>query len=334
MTHRPNSDPPGTPADIPKSGWRSILRRSVRQFKHDDVLDRAAALTYFGVLALFPGILVLVSILGLMGASTMQKVLDNLHQVAPGGVNKFLRTVIEQVQGRSGAASIGAIVGLVIALWSASAYVAAFMRATNSIYEVDEGRPAWRTIPLRLGVTLIVVVMLVVCAVLVVVTGPIASQIGRAIGIGHTAVTVWDVAKWPVLLVVVSFMFSLLYWACPNVKQPGFKWITPGGVIAVVAWLIASALFAVYVAFSGSYNKTYGALATTMVFLVWLWITNIAILLGVEFNAESERQRAIQAGMPANVEPFVDLRDTRKLDEPQRQQADAAARTREQTRRE
>jgi membrane protein len=326
-----NGDLPRRPADIPKAGWLSILRRAVRQFKHDDVLDRAAALTYFGVLALFPGVLVLVSILGLLGHSTMQKVLDNLHQVAPGGVNKFLRTVIEQVQGRSGAASIGAIVGIVIALWSASAYVAAFMRASNSIYEVDEGRPIWRTAPLRLGVTLIVVVMLVACAVLVVVTGPVASQIGRAVGIGDTAVTVWDIAKWPILLLVVSLMFSLLYWACPNVKQPGFRWITPGGLIAVAVWLAASALFAVYVAFSGSYNKTYGALATTIIFLVWLWITNIAILLGVEFNAESERQRAIQAGMPENVEPFVELRDTRKLDESQRRQADEAANTRRQT---
>lgn len=334
MTTRPdaaNAHSPRTPAEIPKSGWLSILRRSVRQFKHDDVLDRAAALTYFGVLALFPGVLVLVSILGLLGQSTVRKVLDNLDQMAPGGVTRFLRTVIEQVQGRAGAASVGAIVGLAIAFWSASAYVAAFMRASNSIYDVDEGRPMWRTVPLRVGVTLIVVVMLVACAVLVVVTGPIASQIGRAVGIGDTAVTVWDIAKWPVLLLVVSVMFSLLYWACPNVKQPGFKWITPGGLIAVTVWLAASALFAVYVALSGSYNKTYGALATTMVFLVWLWITNIAMLLGVEFNAESERQRAIQAGMPENVEPFVELRDTRKLDEPQRQQADAATRTREQT---
>lgn len=341
MTTRPrqrhnatNADPPRTPADIPKSGWLSILHRSVRQFKHDDVLDRAAALTYFGVLALFPGILVLISILGLLGHSTMQKVLDNLHQLAPGGVNRFLRTVIEQVQGRTGAASIGAIVGIVIALWSASAYVAAFMRASNSIYEVDEGRPIWRTAPLRLGVTLMVVVMLVICAVLVVVTGPVASQIGSAVGIGDTAVTVWDIAKWPVLLLVVSLMFSLLYWACPNVKQPGFRWITPGGLLAVAAWLVASALFAVYVAFSGSYNKAYGAFATTIIFLVWLWITNIAILLGVEFNAESERERAIQAGMPENVEPFVDLRDARKLDEPQRRQAEEAATTRQQTTRE
>jgi membrane protein len=319
---------PQVPTDIPRAGWRSILRRSVRQFKHDDVTDRAAALTYFGVLAIFPGLLVLVSILGLLGRSSTQKVLDNLGQVAPGGVNSFLRTVVEQVQGKSGAASVGAIVGLVLALWSASGYVAAFMRASNAIYDVDEGRPIWKTAPVRLGVTLLVVIMLVISAVMVVVTGPVASTVGRAVGIGDTAVTVWNIAKWPVLLVVVSLMFSLLYWACPNVKQPGFKWITPGGVLAVVVWLVASGLFAVYVAFSGSYNKTYGSLATVIVFLVWLWITNIAILLGAEFNAESQRQRAIEGGSPENLEPFAELRDTRKLDDRQTRRVAEADRVR------
>jgi membrane protein len=236
--------------------------------------------------------------------------------------------VVKQVQGRSSAASAGAIVGVLIALWSASGYIAAFMRAGNAIYGVDEGRPIWRTIPVRIGVTLAIVIMLVASAVIVVVTGPVAAQVGGAIGIGNTAVTVWNIAKWPVLLVMVSLMFSLLYWACPNVKQPGFKWITPGGVLAVVTWLIASGLFAVYVSFSGSYNKTYGTLATVIVFLVWLWISNIAILLGLEFNAESERQRMIQAGLPEDVEPYVELRDTAKLDDAEKRRADEAARLR------
>jgi membrane protein len=319
---------PTAPSDIPKSGWRAILRRTLREFKHDDVTDRAAALTYYGVLAIFPGVLVLISILGLLGDSTVQKLLDNLDHVTPGGVNSFLRTVIEQVQGRSGAASIGAIVGLALAMWSASGYVAAFMRASNAIYDVDEGRPIWKTAPVRLGVTLLLVIMLVASAVMVVVTGPVARQLGHAIGIGDTAVTAWNIAKWPVLLVLVSLMFSLLYWACPNVKQPGFRWITPGGVLAVIIWLFASGLFAVYVAFSGSYNKTYGTLATIIVFLVWLWITNIAILLGAEFNAESQRQRAMQGGLPDAVEPFVELRDTRKLDDAQTERVEQADRAR------
>jgi membrane protein len=170
--------------------------------------------------------------------------------------------------------------------------------------------------------------MLVASAVMVIVTGPVASQVGHAIGIGNTAVTVWNIAKWPVLLVLVSLMISLLYWACPNVKQPGFKWITPGGVLAVLIWLIASGLFAVYVAFSGSYNKTYGTLATVIVFLVWLWITNIAILLGAEFNAESQRERAMAGGLPSDVEPFAELRDTRKLDDVQSERVEEADRAR------
>jgi membrane protein len=324
----PGEETPQTPADIPAPGWRQVLRRSVRQFKHDDVPDRAAALTYFGVLAIFPAALVLVAILGLLGRSSVQSVLDNLEQLTPGGVNSFLRSVVNQVQGRSSAASAGAIIGIVIALWSASGYIAAFMRAGNAIYGVDEGRPIWRTIPVRIGVTLAVVVMLVASAIIVVVTGPVASQVGGAIGMGDAAVTAWNIAKWPVLLVMVSLMFSLLYWACPNVRQGGFRWVTPGGVLAVVVWLIASGLFGGYVSFSGSYNKTYGTLATVIVFLVWLWISNIAILLGLEFNAESERQRMIEAGLPEEVEPYVELRDTSKLDEAEKQRADEAARLR------
>lgn len=322
---------PGDVTSMPKAGWRDILRRSVKQFKHDDVTDRAAALTYFGVLAIFPGVLVLVSILGLVGRSTTQKVLNNVGQLAPGGVKTFLSTVIDQVQGKAGSAGVAAIVGILVAFWSASGYVAAFMRASNAIYEVDEGRPIWKTAPVRVLTTLALVIMLVAALIIVVVTGPIASQVGSALGIGNTAVLVWDIVKWPVLLAVVSVMLSLLYAATPNVKQPKFKWITPGGVLAVIIWLVASGLFALYVSFSGSYNKTYGSLATVIVFLVWLWITNIAVLLGAEFNAETQRERAIRAGMPADLEPFAPLRDTRKLDEPQREAAEHADRVRERT---
>lgn len=316
---------------MPKAGWVEILKRSVKQFKHDDVTDRAAALTYFGVLAIFPGLLALVSILGFLGPNTVQTFLDNVSQVAPGGVRTFFETVLQQVQGKAGAAGVAAIVGIVIALYSASGYVAAFMRASNAIYEVDEGRPIWKTIPTRFLTTLALVVMLVISLVIVVVTGPIAGQVGQVLGIGDAVVTAWSIAKWPVLLVLVSLMLSLLYKATPNVKQPRFRWVTPGGVLAVVVWLVASALFAVYVAFSGSYNKTYGSLATVIVFLVWLWITNIAILLGAEFNAETQRERAIRAGMPADLEPFVPLRDTRKLDDAQREQAEHADKVRAET---
>ena len=324
-------DVPEKPTEMPKAGWVEILKRSLKQFKHDDVTDRAAALTYFGVLALFPAVLVMVSVLGLLGKSTTQKVLSNLGQVAPGAVKSFLSTVINQVQGKAGTAGLAAIIGIVVALWSASGYVAAFMRASNAIYEVDEGRPIWKTAPVRLLTTLVLVVLLLVALVMVVVTGPIASQVGKAFGIGHAATLAWDIAKWPVLLVVVSLIFSILYKATPNVKQPKFKWITAGGALAVVVWVIASALFALYVSFSGSYNKTYGALATVIIFLVWLWITNIAILLGAEFNAETQRERAIRAGMPADLEPFAPVRDTRKLEDSEKERVEQADRVRERT---
>ena len=318
-------------SDIPKAGWIEILKRSVKQFKHDDIPDRAAALTYFGVLAIFPGMLVLVSILGMLGQSTTNSLLDNVGQIAPGGVKTFLTGVIDQVQGKAGAASVAAVLGILIALWSASGYVAAFMRASNAIYEVDEGRPICKLAPTRVLTTLALVIMLVASLIIVVVSGPIADQIGSALGMGSSLVLVWQIVKWPVLVIIVAIMFSLLYKATPNVKQPRFRWITPGGFLAVIVWLVVSALFAVYVSFSGSYNKTYGSLATVIVFLVWLWISNIAILLGAEFNAETQRELAIRSGMPADLQPFAELRDTRKLDEPQREAAEHADAVRAKT---
>jgi membrane protein len=325
------SQAPQTLTDMPRAGWLAIGKRAIREFKHDDITDRAAALTYFGVLALFPAMLVLVSILGLLGKSTTQQVLNNLGQVAPGGVNSFLKGVVTQVQGKAGIAGIAGIIGLLVALWSASGYVAAFMRASNAIYDVDEGRPIWKTVPVRIITTLALVIMLVIAAAIVVLTGPIANQVGTAFGIGHAAVLIWDIAKWPVLVIIVTVMMSLLYKASPNVRQPSFRWISAGGVIAVVIWLIASGAFALYVSFSGSYNKTYGSLATVIIFLVWLWISNIAILLGAEFNAEAQRERAIRAGMPDDVEPFAELRDTRKLNDPEKRRVGEAQRTRERT---
>ena len=317
--------------DIPRSGWLAVLKRAVREFKHDDITDRAAALTYFGVLALFPAMLVLVSILGLLGKSTTQQVLNNVAQIAPGGVHTFLNGVVTQVQGKAGIAGIAGIIGLLVAFWSASGYVAAFMRALNAIYDVDEGRPIWKTVPVRVITTLALVIMLVIAAAIVVLTGPIAHEVGTAFGIGHAAVVTWDIAKWPVLVIIVIVMISLLYKATPNVRQPAFRWISAGGGLAVVIWLAASGLFALYVSFSGSYNKTYGSLATVIIFLVWLWVSNIAILLGAEFNAEAQRERAIRAGLPEDLEPFAELRDTRKLSDREKRRVERAQRTMSQT---
>jgi membrane protein len=217
------------------------------------------------------------------------------------------------------------IVGIAGAIWSASSYVAAFMRASNVIYDVEEGRPVWKTLPMRVLLTLVLLVLLAVTAVGVVFTGGLATQAGKVLGVGGAAVTAWDIAKWPILFLIVSFMLALLYWGAPNVKQPGFRWITPGSVLAVVLWIIASAAFAFYVGNFGSYNKTYGAIGGVIIFLVWLWISNVAVLLGVEFNAELERGRRIEAGQPPDREPFVEPRDTRKMsDRARADHADAA----------
>ena len=295
--------------------WWPVLKRTVAEFREDNLTDWAAALTYYSVLAIFPALIVLVSILGLVGESATQPLIDNLGTVAPGPAKDIFTSALKNLQGDQGAAGVLFVVGLVGALWSASGYVAAFMRASNAIYDIDEGRPVWKTLPVRVSLTLVLLTLLAISTIAVVLTGGIAEKFGDLVGLGSTAVTVWNIAKWPVLLVVVSFMFALLYWAAPNVKHPGFRWITPGGLLAVVAWLIASGAFGLFVSNFGSYNKTYGALGGVVVFLVWLWISNIVILLGAEFNAELERQRAIEGGMePPDKEPFVEPRDTRKIE--------------------
>ena len=303
------------PTDLGRRGWWAALKRTVREFKEDNLTDWAAALTYYAVLAIFPALIVLVSILGLVGESATQPLIDNLGAVAPGPAKDIFTSAIENLQGDQGAAGVLFVVGLLGALWSASGYVAAFMRASNAIYDMPEGRPVWKTLPVRVGLTVVLLVLLALSTIAVVLTGTLAEKVGDVIGLGSTAVTVWNIAKWPVLLLVVSFMFALLYWAAPNVKQPGFRWVSPGGIVAVIGWLIASGAFAFYVASFGSYNKTYGALGGVVVFLVWLWISNIVILLGAEFNAELERERAIDAGMrPEDKEPFAEPRDTRKME--------------------
>jgi membrane protein len=265
------------------------------------------------VLSIFPALIALVSILGLIGHSATQPLLDNISAVTPGTAKTVFTSAIHNLQKSQGAAGVLFVVGLLAALWSASGYVGAFMRASNAIYEIGEGRPVWKTIPIRLGITIVMVLLLAVSALAVVLTGGLAKQVGNLVGVGSSAVTVWDIAKWPVLVLVVSLMFSILYWAAPNVKQPRFRWLTPGGAFAVVLWIVASALFALYVANFSSYNKTYGALASVIVFLVWLWISNIAVLLGAEMNAELERGRRMAEGLPEDREPFVEPRDTRKL---------------------
>src|SRR3954467_6024532 len=297
-----NGAAPEGPTDIKGRGWGQVLKRTIKEFREDNLTDWAAALTYYAVLALFPALIALVSIVGLLGKSTVDDLKQNIGAIpAAGQAKDIVLNTVDNLASHPSAAGIAFIVGLAIALWSASAYVGAFIRASNAIYETGEGRPFYKLRPLQMGVTLVMLLLITLTLAAIVITGPVTKQVGQAIGLGNTGQTIFDIAKWPVILFVVSFMFSLLYFAAPNVRQPGFKWFTPGGVLAVVIWLAASALFALYVKFFPN-NKTYGSFGGVIVFLTWLWLSNIAVLLGQEMNAELERQRELDAGLPAEKE--------------------------------
>ncbi|WP_199888657.1 YihY/virulence factor BrkB family protein [Streptomyces badius] len=330
-SNRPSADaypqagptPPESPTKLGKRSWGAVLKRTLSEFKRDELADRAAALTYYAILALFPALLVLVSLLGIAGEETTRTVLDNMQKLTPGAARDVLTNAVTQLQSSSGTGWVVAIAGLLAALWSASGYIAAFIRTSNAVYDVPEGRPAWKVLPVRVGLTLALMVLACVSALIVVLSGGIARQVGTALGAGDTAMTVWSVAKWPVLVLLVTIMLALLYWAAPNAKGRGFKFVSLGSLLALLIWMVASAAFAFYVANFGSYNKTYGALAGVIIFLVWLWITNLAILLGLEFDAEMGRERAVISGHPPTEEPYVDPRDTRKwTDEDRRAMGD------------
>ncbi|MEU8137115.1 YihY/virulence factor BrkB family protein [Streptodolium elevatio] len=308
------------PADSPKRSWWAVLRRTVTEFKDDELGDRAAALTYYGILSLFPALLVLVSVIGIVGEAAAREILTNLQQLAPGSARDVLSDAVTQLRSGSGTGSTVAMIGLALAMWSASGYVGAFIRASNVVFDVPEGRPLWKTTPLRLVVTMVLMVLAATSAFIVVLTGGIAEKVGTALGIGDHVMTVWSVVKWPILVVIVMAMIAILYWATPNAKGRGFRWVTPGSVLALAIWMLASGGFAVYVANFASYNKTYGTLAGVIIFLTWLWITNLAILLGLELDAELVRERAIvEDGLPKDAEPYARPRDTRKWTDEERE---------------
>jgi membrane protein len=299
----------------PSPSTFATLKRTFMEFSEDKMTIWAAALTYYGLLSLFPALIALVSIVGLFGdpQSTTKTLTDIASQLGPSSAADTFAGPIESITSNRGAAGILFIVGLATALWSASGYVGAFMQAANVIYETPEGRPFWKLRPLQIVVTLVMIIMLALLAVGIVLTGPVVDAVAGSLGISSTARTVWNIAKWPVMLGIVVVMFAVLFHAAPNVKLPGFKWVTPGAALAVVIWIVASALFAFYVANFGSYDKTYGALGGVVIGLVWLWITNIALLLGMEFNAERERSRELAAGMPrAEREIQLEPRDAPK----------------------
>jgi YihY family inner membrane protein len=302
---------PDRPTKLPKRSWWAVLKGTVREFQADELADRAAALTYYGVLSLFPALLVLVSLLGIAGKSATQQVLDNIEKLAPSSTRDIIGDTVRQLQAPGDLGSIVAVIGIVVAVWSASGYIAAFIRSANVVYDMPEGRPVWKVLPIRVGVTVVLLILTVISALIVVFTGGLARAAGSAIGIGDATLAVWSIAKWPGLVILVMAMIAILYWAAPNVKGRGFRWVTPGSVLALVIWMLASGGFAFYVAHFASYNKTYGTLAGVIVFLMWLWISNIAVLLGLEFDAELARQRAVAGGVPKGEEPYLPPRDTR-----------------------
>jgi membrane protein len=299
--------------DLSRRSWVDALKRTGKAFKEDKLGVWAAALTYFGVLSIFPALLVLVSVLGLIGGSVTDTLINNLKEVAPGPAQKIFTNAIGNLQGAGSASGVAFVIGLGAAIWSASGYVSGFMSAANAIYDVEEGRPVTKTLPTRVGLTTVLMVLAAMIGFAVTLTGGLAQQAGKLLGVGGTAVDVWNLAKWPVLLLLVSLLLAVLYWGAPNVKVP-FRIVSPGSLLAVVGWVVASVAFAFYVANFSSYNKTYGALAGPIVFLLWLWISNICVLMGAELNAELERSRKLQAGEVADPEaPFVEHRDTDKL---------------------
>lgn len=303
----------GTRADFapvgadPTPTTGGTIKRTLKEFSEDNLTDWAAALTYYGVLALFPALIALLSIVGLL--TDPRTLTDALTAVVPASAAETLNPVIEQIAGNTGTAGFGLILGLVAAIWSASGFVGAFTRAANVVYETPEGRKVWKLKPLQLLVTLIGVLFAAVILALLVLSGPVVDAIGSAIGVGQTGQTVWNVIKWPVVLVVLALMIAVLYYSTPNVKLRGFRWVSPGAAVAIVVAIVASALFAFYVANFGSYNKTYGALAGVVVFLVWFWLINVALLFGIELDAEIERTKELKEGVPrAEKEIQLDAR--------------------------
>jgi membrane protein len=313
--HEDDSRKPDSPGDLTKPSWKFTLKKAFSEFGRDQCTDLAAALTYYAVLAVFPALLALVSLLGVFGQgeSTTSALLDIVRSIGQGTAADQLEGPIRQMT-EAKAAGFGLVFGILGALWSASGYVGAFGRALNRIYQIDEGRPVWKLRPLQLLLTLAGIMMAALVLVGLVVSGPMAKAIGGAIGLGDTAVTVWNIAKWPVMLAIVVVLVAVLYYASPNVKQPKFRWMSVGAAVAILVWLIASVAFGFYVANFGSYNKTYGSLAGVIVFLLWLWLTNLALLFGAEVDSELERSRQLQAGIKAEETLQLPPRDTRASD--------------------
>jgi membrane protein len=308
-----DSRKPDKPTEVSKRSWLYVLRKTAREFTSDQCTDIAASLTYYAVLSIFPAFIALISVLGVIGngKQVVDGLLEVLSSVAPESALDVLRGPLEGFA-ESPAAGFALVSGIVLAIWSASGYVGAFSRAMNRIYEIDEGRPVWKLKPVQLLVTIIGLALILVVVLLLVVSGPVADSVGALFGAGDAFTAVWDIAKWPVIAAILVFLLAVLYYMTPNAKQPKFRWMSMGALLALIALVVASALFGLYVTNFSNYAKNYGSLAGVVVFLLWLWIANLALLFGAEFDAELERGRQLQAGIAAEKDIQLPPRDTKK----------------------
>ena len=318
---------PDSPGEVKKPSWKYALRKTMREFTADQCTDIAAALTYYAVLSLFPALIALISLLGVFGQGerSTDAILSLVNEVAPGGTADVLREPLEQFSS-SPAAGFALVFGILPAIWSASGYVGAFSRAMNRIYEIEEGRPFWKLRPVQLGVTIVSILLILVMVVILIVSGPVTDAVGSALGLGETVQIVWSIVKWPILALAAVLIIAILYYATPNAKQPKFRWISVGALLALITLVVASFLFGLYVTNFSNFDRTYGSLAGIVVFLLWLWIANLALLFGAEFDAELERSRQLQAGIAAEEDIQLPPRDTRKSDKAaDKERADVAA---------
>jgi membrane protein len=326
MPEPEDSRKPDDPGDLSKRSWFYVLRKTMHEFSEDQCTDLAAALTYYAVLAIFPAMIALISILGVIGQGpkAVKTITDTLKPLVSQDALHTITTNLNSVANAPGA-GVALVIGILAALWSASGYVGAFSRAMNRIYEIEEGRPFWKLRPVMLALTVVAVVLAALALLMLIVSGPIAQSVGNLIGLGSTAVTVWSIVKWPILALIVVVVVGLLYYVTPNVQQPKFRWISVGAGVAIVVWVLASVAFGFYVANFSSYNKTYGSLAGVIVTLLFLWITNLALLFGGEIDAELERGRQLQAGIAAEEEVQLPARDTRNIKKLHKKQEKDAA---------
>nr|WP_294695683.1 YihY/virulence factor BrkB family protein [uncultured Friedmanniella sp.] len=315
---RPAPDAPGKPTSlrqISRRSWSYLLRRTIREFMRDDCYGLAAGLTYHAVLAVFPGLIALVSLLGVLGQGpeSARTILEIVRRLVPGEAVDILQPVIERLASSSSAV-LALVLGLLGALWFVSGYILAFGRAMNRIYQVEEGRPLPRLYGQTALVTLLLGLMALCAVLLLLISGPVARAVGEVLDLGSTVLLVWGIAKWPALALILAVVIAVLYYTAPNVQQPRFRWLSPGALLAILVWLGGTALFGLYVGSFSRYDATYGSLAGGIVFLVWLWVTNLALLLGAVLDAEIERARELQAGIQAEHQVQLPPRDTRSSD--------------------